>query len=835
MYPRKKIILSKDKKTLIGFSIIVIFTILALGHIICGKVGENVDGNLSGYALEDIKDTRFEKLKSFKKLIKLYPNNFFSYYELGKLYNQLQQFEKAEEYLSKADRLSKNNLSSKDPPLGSKVKYDILIELANALSKQNKFSEAIAILERAKKMDPQKTNAYNKRGNIHDKKKEYTKAKREYIKAKKINKRDPESYKNIANQFFKKNKNLDALSELKEAIHNNPSSYKTFEHLGDGYQKIKNFDKALDFYRRAVKLKLPLKDKSRIYYKIAKTYLAKGDQINYKKNLKKADSQGEEVNPSVSEALGDIAKQNGKNKKALDFYKRALSRSSNNKELRKKYKDTFSDVKRQVEKRNQITQKKSQNRLKREKNDDGNFLVEDDILDANNNLENSNSLLKDTKKINNKMNHKKRGEDISKLIIEGKKAFKNKEYVIAGIKFREAQKKNPKYPKVDYLLARSQDKLKRYKKAIKNYTKAVKKESKDKKSFYHLGLLYYRQAKYLKALHSFKNAIKIDSMFTNAHYSAGLCYDKLSKNIKAMQKYKKSIKLKPKLYQGHFNLGITYKKLNKYYLALSSFNKAEIINPSDPHLFYQRGELFFKQKKLLSAKIEYKKVIKLNSKHHEARFNLAIIQSQLGQKNEARKILKQLQSEQPNDSAISYQLGIIAEREKNYQLAIAEYKSTLEKNKGYYKAYLNLGGVYSTIKRYNEAKNAYKKAKKLKPSAFEPPLNIGNIYFQTKNYAEAKKYYEKALLIRSNHIPTRLAFAKTLEYLKFYQLAKQQYLLILKKKSNHLSAMESLAFLYHRKLKNKTSARKIFRKIINHHPSHPKKKEYEQIIQLLVQ
>ncbi len=830
--------MEKNRKKLIGLGIATILTGVVLSNIICGKMGGSFD-DLSQYALENINDQRIEKLNSLKKLIELDSDDALSHYEIGKIYNELQQFKKATQYLVKADRLSQKAPLSDDAQLAAKTKYDILTELAHALSKQNKFDEAIKTLERAKSLDPKKTDAYNKKGNIHDKRKEHKKAKKEYQRAKKVNRKDPEAYRNIANQAFRANRSKDALSELRNAVRNNPSSYKAFENLGDGYRKLKNFDKAINSYERALELKPSAKDHSRIRYKVAQAHLAKGDRLGYEKSLREAASQGDYVNSDASEALGDIARQDGKIQEALDHYKKALSWNSRDQALRNKYQTVLSDFNKQRAKAKlESSAGDGSSSASGNENISEGIFPEDGISDGGDGLS-ANSGRGDSggSASGNKrgVEEEKINEKASKLITEGKAAFKEKQYAIARKNFSEAQDEAPNYPKVDYLLARAQDKLREDAEAITNYKKAIAKNLKDKKIFYHLGLLYYRQGKYSKALNSFSESIKVDPQFVNAHYSQGLCYDRLLSNNRAIEAYKNSLRIKPDLYQGHFNLGISYKKIGKHTLALNSFSRAEKINPNDSNLFYQRGELFAKEGKIRDAKSEYEKAIRLNPKHYEARFNLALLQSKSNQKPQAKGLLNQLQIERPEDPTTSYQLGIIAEEEKNYTLAISEYQNALKKDESYYKAHLNIGGVYSKMKNFNEAESAYKAALELNPSAFEPSLNLGNIYFRAKNYTEAKKYYEEALLIRPNHADTRLAFAQSLEKLGSYKQSERQYLLILDQKPSQLPAMEGLAFLYHRKLKDKISARDAFQKIVNSYPNHPQKKKYEQVIRLLSQ
>ena len=798
----------QDKKAFIGLAFVLALTGVVLSDMICGKLGISWEDELSKYSIENIHDERMERLNSLKKLIELDEDDFMSHYEIGKIYNELQSFKIASEHLTQADKISEEPFTNEE--LEAKVKYGILTELAHSFSKQNLFNEAIKLLERAKKIDPRQTEAYNKKGNIHDERREHQKARGEYQKAKRINKKEPESYRNLAIQAFRRNQKRDAFKELKSAVRNNPRSFKAFENLGDGYQRTKSFGKAITSYQRALELMPSPKDRSRIYYKMAKTYQKWGDQFNYEKNLEEAAHQTRFINTSASEELGDIYLKKGDVKEALKHYRKALSRNSTDQDLRRKYTKAYNDLK---------------NQIAPVKNDKGNDAVTvfDDTL--------SNEEVPEARDTRENQGW----PDVSSLISEGTEAFKNKQYAIAEQEFLKARDKAPQYPRIDYFLARSQDKLNKNEEAIENYNKAIQKNPKEKKSFYYLGVLHYRQGKYPEALDAFKKAAKIDPGFANANYSQGLCYDKLGQHSRAIDSYKAALSINPELYQGHFNLGISYKKANKLVSALNSFSEAEKINSNDPNLFYQRGELFNKQKKLISAETEYEKAIGLNPKHYEARFNLALIQSKTNREARAKETLNRLQEERPEDPAISYQLGIIAESEKEYELAIAEYKKAIEKNINYYKAYLNLGGIYSVLEQYEQAESTYQKAFELKPNSFAAPMNLGNLYLRAENYADAGEYYEKALSVRSDHIETRLVFAQTLEKLESYQKSKQQYLLILDQKPDHLAAMEGLAFLYHRKLKDKVSAKNFFQNIISYYPDHPKKEEYQQMIQLLTQ
>ena len=212
-------------KRIIGFLFLFGFTAIIFAKLIC-KEKTNVSKEWQEFAPDSIKDERIEQIKSLKKLLDLDPSDHNTYYEIGRLYNKLGDHENAYQYLKKADSIArKKNI---DPSM----KYNILTELAHSLSKRGKFDEAIKILERAKKISPKKVTAYNRRGNIHDKRREIRKARKEYLKAQSVNKKHPDSYRNLANQELLKGNYDSALDYLKESVRKNPNNYTTFKIWG---------------------------------------------------------------------------------------------------------------------------------------------------------------------------------------------------------------------------------------------------------------------------------------------------------------------------------------------------------------------------------------------------------------------------------------------------------------------------------------------------------------------------------------------------------------------------------------------------------------------------
>ncbi len=842
-----------DKKNVFRYGVILALFLLVvylISNLFCSdKKNDNLLNELKGlkdYQLENIRDERLIAIQKLQDLLTKddsYKNN----YDIGLLYLEMENYPLAIKHLTRAYDIAKKNNDKKGM-------YDALTKLSIAYSGMKDYPKALTLLERAKKIDAMKAKAYNKTGNIYDIKKKPEKAEKEYKTAQKVEKTDPESYVNLAKQQLKKGKKKEAIAYLKKGVENNPENSRPYENLGDGYAAVGDIENALKSYSAAAEKKdATARDKARIYNKMSRLYEKSGNQEKAQEYLDKAYSL-DPSNAGVLERKGDMEYRKGDKKAALDYYKKSLAVNSRNPGLKKKYSRVYKEYAAELEARRQerIHELEQGNGGSggsggsgdgsgsggsggsgdgsgsggsggSGKGDDGSSSAT-----SNKNNKTRESGLNDNK--NETSGNGRDNANSQNEINRGKEAFSKKEYYDAEKHFRNALKANPDSAEASYLLGRALEMKNDDAGAVKEFQDAIRKNPKDDKSYYHLGKLYYRQKKYAEAINSFDHAVRLKPDNYAAYYSRGLAYDAMKKYSQAVSSYQKALSIKPDLYEAKYNLGIAHKKNGEYAAALKVFQNLSKERP-DANVFNQMGETYLLQKNYPSSLDSFRKALEKDSSNWRTHYNMGIVYGKMNDPRNAIASLKKISN--PQDAGVFYELGKNYEKLKNFSEARENYQKAVQMNPNYFKAHLSLGNVYKSENLSKEAEGEYLKAHSINPGSFEINYNLANLYYGMEKYEEAEKYFQACLVSDPANSDVRLGYAQNLVKTGKPAAAEIQYKAVLARNPKDAVAMDKLAFLYYRNLKNNEKAKEMFQRLVRTYPNHPKKSEYQNIIQYL--
>jgi tetratricopeptide (TPR) repeat protein len=104
----------------------------------------------------------------------------------------------------------------------------------------------------------------------------------------------------------------------------------------------------------------------------------------------------------------------------------------------------------------------------------------------------------------------------------------------------------------------------------------------------------------------------------------------------AISLFKKAIEFDPNRVQSYFQLGMIFLHQENYAAAAENFEKVIEINPKLPDAFFNLGFIHAHLKEYVKAEEMYAQVVELNPSYlDEALYNLALIQSKLGKKDES--------------------------------------------------------------------------------------------------------------------------------------------------------------------------------------------------------
>jgi tetratricopeptide (TPR) repeat protein len=213
-----------------------------------------------------------------------------------------------------------------------------------------------------------------------------------------------------------------------------------------------------------------------------------------------------------------------------------------------------------------------------------------------------------------------------------------------------------------------------------------------------------------------------------------------------------------KLYQGpalqeHFETdfrSIPQNDAERLTKALPFAGVSESYNYGRNYLSF--GFVFFERGYFEQAEVFFRQAVKDDPNSAEALYGLGSACLQQQKTNEARECFQralQLRASYPGTVPNSWNnLGILAAREGNFDLAIQYFRRALQIDPDHSIALRNLGSAYRQKKDWTQAESALERAIALNPDDPEANYSLGMVYAQQNDTERAYDYLQKALASR---------------------------------------------------------------------------------------
>jgi tetratricopeptide (TPR) repeat protein len=179
--------------------------------------------------------------------------------------------------------------------------------------------------------------------------------------------------------------------------------------------------------------------------------------------------------------------------------------------------------------------------------------------------------------------------------------------------------------------------------------------------------------------------------------------------------------------------------------ALGLLDRAVEVKPSDPEVYYNRGNARFALQKYKEAIADYSRSITLKPQSPLAMFAQGNALRECGQQqaailcyDAAMGWMKDYAPLYFNRGNAFVDLGNTGDAEKSFRAAI-------EVDPAYVEAHHNLGTLYLSLKRFDQAKACFGTAIGLKPDNPESFANLGVAHMELQEYPQALEHFEKAL------------------------------------------------------------------------------------------
>lgn len=191
----------------------------------------------------------------------------------------------------------------------------------------------------------------------------------------------------------------------------------------------------------------------------------------------------------------------------------------------------------------------------------------------------------------------------------------------------------------------------KYGDAIKAYAEALKRNDKDPKVWLRLGRSYYYKGNFETALEYLNQALRRDQYLAEVYFWKAYAFAELGEFDKALSNMQTVINVDPQYFKAHLSMAEWY-VVDTNDLAIDYYSSAIAIDSTNPIPWQGRGHYYHLVKNNLEqARKDYHKALKMDSTHEETLYNLATLELETGNMQEAitfYKRLTQLNTDQPN-------------------------------------------------------------------------------------------------------------------------------------------------------------------------------------------
>lgn len=156
------------------------------------------------------------------------------------------------------------------------------------------------------------------------------------------------------------------------------------------------------------------------------------------------------------------------------------------------------------------------------------------------------------------------------------------------------------------------------------FAEIIEENPKDPLGYINFGNLLLQMEDFERAKNFFKKAIELDDKAGTAYFSLGNLYYEQSHYKKAQENFNQAIELGLEDSDAYYMLGMSF--LNQEHIALATpyLLRATELNPDDVGKLFQYGLVLAQSNYINDAMDIFKQVLKKDSKHSDAHYNLGV-------------------------------------------------------------------------------------------------------------------------------------------------------------------------------------------------------------------
>ena len=157
------------------------------------------------------------------------------------------------------------------------------------------------------------------------------------------------------------------------------------------------------------------------------------------------------------------------------------------------------------------------------------------------------------------------------------------------------------------------------------------------------------------------------------------------------------------------------------------------------------AEIYEREGGMRKAIDEYVKAVDINKKDYDSYYKISFLLNELGKREDASIMLKNLLDKKPDYIKASMLLGDILCAQELYKEALNVYNKGLKTSPNNFELYYSMGIVYTMLNDFENAKICYEKAATINNLLTHAYYALGQINLVEMDLDEAEKYFTKAL------------------------------------------------------------------------------------------
>ncbi len=316
-----------------------------------------------------------------------------------------------------------------------------------------------------------------------------------------------------------------------------------------------------------------------------------------------------------------------------------------------------------------------------------------------------------------------------------------------------------------------------YSSALSAYRKLIELDPNRNSAYFELGVVLARTQKYDEALASLNRARELNFNSPEVFFQTGMIHEAKKDFAQAVDEYSKYLLTLPSdPVQAQMRLGVCAMEVGQYDRAAVAFQEALKAQPRDYQTNYNLAIAFQKAKQYDKAEEVLKRLIQYYPEDAVSYYSTILrMYDEAGMNDRAIDAARKVMELDPKNHVAVYNLGVMYQKLKRYDEAIATFQQSLTIKADFENAWFNIGRCYSDQKKYRESIEAFRRFCEIMPESAEGWLNMGVNYMYLKDFAGAVEPLQKCIALRPDYGPAIYNLGITYINLKAYDSAREVY------------------------------------------------------------